>query len=488
MAKHDFDIGIIGGGAAGLTVASGSVQLGARTLLIEREEALGGDCLHFGCVPSKTLIKTAKVRHLMKRAREFGLPGVDVPPVDFQMVRARILDVVSKIQKHDSVERFCTLGAKVEFGSPEFTDEHTVSLNGRGVTAARWVIATGSSASVPRIEGIGDTPLMTNREIFYMESLPPSMAVLGGGPIAVELAQAFQRLGTEVTLIQRSGQILKNEDPDLAGLVLSALEAEGVKVYLDTEMISVRDAGTHREVLFRHRGSEFSLKAQAIFSALGRAPNSGSLMLENAGVETDEKGWIKADDRMRTSRKHIFAAGDALGSYQFTHAAGYEGGIVVANAVFRLPRKADYTWFPRCTYTDPELAGIGMNEREAKQRGLEYTAWTESFSDNDRALAEGEASGMIKLLLDEKERPLGAQILGPHAGELVSEWVAMTAGRARLSSLAGAVHPYPTLSEINKRVAGGPISRKLFSEKVRKGLKLIFNLKGRACGGTGPTR
>ncbi|MCK4910090.1 MAG: FAD-dependent oxidoreductase [Thermodesulfovibrionales bacterium] len=482
MAEHDFDIGIIGGGAAGLTVASGASQLGAKVLLIEKEKALGGDCLHYGCVPSKTLIRTARVRHLMGRAGDFGLPHTELAPVDFREVSARIRDVISVIQKHDSVERFCSLGAKVEFGDAEFMDEHSVRLGGRTVSARQWVIATGSSPMVPDIAGLNKTPYITNKEIFSLEKLPPSMVVLGGGPIAVELSQAMARLGTEVTILQRSPQLLGREDRDMADMALACLEASGVKVYTNTGGIHTEDKGTHREVRFMHGGYELTVKADTILVALGRSPNSPGLRLENAGVETDANGWVQVDPRMRTSQRHIYAAGDAIGAYQFTHAAGYEGGIIVANAVFRLPRRADYTWMPHCTYIDPELAGIGMSENDAKRLGKDYSVWTEKFQDNDRALAEGEPEGKIKLLLDAKERPIGVQIFGAHAGELINEWVAAMAGKVKPSALAGAIHPYPTMGEINKRVAGGFLSKKLFSDRVRKGLKLVFNLKGRACG------
>ena len=482
MAKYDFDMGVIGGGAAGLTVASGAAQLGASTLLIEKEKALGGDCLHFGCVPSKTLIRTARVRHLMARAGEFGLPEAAPGPVDFRQVSSRIRDVVAKIQVHDSVERFCSLGVRVEMGEAVFTDEHSVRLNGRTVSARTWVIATGSSPLVPEIEGLAGTPHITNRELFYLDSLPPSMIVLGGGPVAVEMAQAMSRLGTEVTVIQRSPRILTGEDEDMAELARESLTASGVKVYTGTELVRASDAGTLREVVFRSGGREMTVKADTILVALGRKPNTAGLGLDSAGVDMDGRGWIKTDDRMRSSQKHIYAAGDTTGRHLFTHAAGYEGGIVIANAIFHLPRKADYTWLPRCTYLDPELAGLGLTEEQARARGIKYSVWTEDFSGNDRAIAEAETKGRIKLILDEKEKPLGVQVHGPHAGELAAEWIAVLAGGVKLSTMSGAIHPYPTLSEINKKVAGAHLSKKLFSDRVRKGLKMVFDLKGRSCG------
>jgi pyruvate/2-oxoglutarate dehydrogenase complex dihydrolipoamide dehydrogenase (E3) component len=481
MTDYDFDIGIIGGGAAGLTVGAGSARLGARTLIVEKEKELGGDCLHYGCVPSKTLIKTAQVYHLMKNPRAFGLPAAKIPPVDYRDVVERIRSVIRVIQKHDSEERFCGLGARVEFGSPSFSDEHTVRLNGRTYSAEKWVLATGSSPGIPPIEGLDKTPFLTNKEIFYLDHLPKSLIVLGAGPIATEMAQAFRRLGTKVFVIQRSAQILSKEDRDMADQVMDVLSREGVVFHLNASVLRTEDRGSEKEVAIKNgAGKEIRLRAEAILVAMGRTPNLAGLNLEKTGVEFDRKG-VKVDNRLRTTRKHIYAAGDSTGTYQFTHAAGYEGGIVVSNAVFHLPRKVDYTYMPWCTYTDPELASIGMNEKSAKAAGLGYSVWTEAFEDNDRSLAEGERVGRIKMILDERERPLGIQILGPRAGELLGEWVAVLNGKVKLSTLASAIHPYPTLGEINKRVAGSYLSPKIFSDKVRKGLKFFFHLKGRAC-------
>lgn len=482
MATYDYDIGIIGGGAAGLTVAAGAAQLGAKTILVEKEKALGGDCLHFGCVPSKTLIRTAQACHIMKNADTFGLPRVELPPVDFAKVKERIQAVIATIQKHDSEERFCRLGAKVQFGEPTFTDEHSIRLNGQSFSAKTWVIATGSSPDKPRIEGLDKTPYLTNKDIFSLERLPASMVILGAGPIAIEMAQAFCRLGTKVAVIQRSGQILTKEDKDMADGVMQVLASEGVAFHLNTALLGVRDLGAEREVLIKDKeGRATPLRAEIILVAMGRDPNIEGLNLAGIGVEFDRKG-IKADARLRTSQKHIYAAGDVTGKFQFTHAAGYEGGIVVSNAIFHLPRKADYTFLPWCTYTDPELASIGMNEAGAKEAGIKYRVFTEVLANNDRSLAEGESAGKIKLLLDKNEKPIGVQILGPQAGELLNEWVAVLNGKVKLATLAAAMHPYPTLGEINKRVAGAYFSPKIFSENVRRGLKFFFHLKGRACG------
>jgi pyruvate/2-oxoglutarate dehydrogenase complex dihydrolipoamide dehydrogenase (E3) component len=482
MPSYDYDIGIIGGGAGGLTVASGAAQLGAKTLLIEKEKQLGGDCLHYGCVPSKTLIKSAHVYHLMKHAHAFGLPSADLPPVDFRDISRRIQSVIDVIQKHDSEERFCSLGAKVEFGDPRFTDDHKIALAGNSISAKTWVIATGSSPIAPPIKGLDETPHITNKEVFYLDHLPKSMIILGGGPIGCEMSQAFCRLGTRVSVVDIAPQILIREDDDMTKMLLEVLRSEGVEFHLSSSIEEVKDLGNQKEVKIKSKGGNVTaLRAETVFSALGRGANVRDLGLEDIDVVFDRQG-IKVDRRLRTNHKHIYAPGDVNGGYQFTHAAGYEGGIVVSNAIFRLPRKANYAYMPWCTYTDPPLGSIGMNEKGAKAAGIDFQVWIEAFKDNDRSLAEGEPTGLIKMILDEKEKPIGVQILGAHAGELLNEWVAVLNGKVKLSTLAAAVHPYPTIGEINKKVVGAYFSPKIFSEKIQKGLKFFFHLKGRACG------
>ncbi len=481
MSKYDFDLGVIGGGAAGLTITAGAAQLGAKTLLIEKENELGGDCLHYGCVPSKTLIKTAKVYHEIKHAVKFGLPQVDIKPVDFQQVSNRIRSVIDVIQKHDSVERFCSLGAKVEFGQAEFIDEHSIRLHGKTYSAKTWTIATGSSPANPPFAGLDTVSYLTNKDIFYLDKLPGSMIILGGGPIAIEMAQAFNRLGTRVNVIQRSNQILSKEDKDMADIVMAQLSGEGVYFALDSSIVKIMEENGSKQVTIKNKeGKVETISAETLLVAMGRGPNINGLGLDNIGLTFTNKG-IEVDSRLRTNHKHIYAAGDITGKYQFTHAAGYEGGIVISNAIFHLPRKTDYTFLPWCTYTSPELASIGLNEKGATAAGIKYSVWTEEFKNNDRSLAEGEETGKIKMLLDKKEKTIGVQILGPHGGDLLGEWVAALNGKVKLSTLAGAVHPYPTLGEINKRVAGSFLSGKIFSPTVKKGLKLFFNLKGRAC-------
>lgn len=479
-ARHDFDLVVLGGGAAGLTVTAGAARLGVRVLLVEREERLGGDCLHFGCVPSKTLIATARARRLTVRAGDFGLPAVELPPVDFAAVRRRIEAVIAGIQTHDSPERFRGLGAEVRFGQACFVDEHTLALDGRRISADRFVIATGSRAAVPDIPGLAGAGYLTNRELFSLARLPSSLVVLGGGPLAVEMGQAFARLGSRVTLVQRSDRLLTREDPDMAAVVAARLAAEGVDVRLGATVLSVAAptaAGGEKTVRIRRDGREESLAAAEILVAMGRTANLDGLGLDAAGIGHTTKGLV-LDARLRATAPHVFGAGDVTGDHQFTHAAGYEGGVVVANAVFRLPRKADYTLLPRCVYSEPELAVVGLTEGQAKAAGLPHDVVVEPFSGNDRARAEGETEGMVKLVLGRRGRVLGVGIVGAGAGELAAEWVAALAGRVGLATLSGAVHPYPTLAETGKRAAGRPLEAKLFSPLVRRLLRMLFGYRG----------
>lgn len=479
MAKFDYDIGVIGGGAAGLTVTAGAARLGAKVLLVERESRLGGDCLYYGCVPSKTLIKTAHVYHQARTMDRFGLPSPRLDPVDFSKVAARIRNVIAAIEPHDSPARFCSLGAMVRQGEANFLDPHTVLLGNDRLSAKYWVIATGSEPSVPDLPGLDRTPYLTNKDVFSLSELPASLVILGAGPIALEMAQAFSRLGSSVTVLQRGGQILSKEDKDMADMVQARLEEEGVRFELGFAVEEVAPEGAGIVVRGTRGQQNLEIRGSQLLVALGRSANTGNLGLESLDITFDPRG-VDVDARMRTARDNVFAAGDVTGHYQFTHAAGYEGGVVIANTVFRLPRKVDYTWMPWCTFTDPELASIGLNEKRAQAKGIAYTVWEEHFSANDRSLADGEGRGKLKMLVDSSEKPLGVQICGAHAGELLGQWSMFFAGNAKLSHLAGSIMAYPTLGEINKRVASSLLGRKLFSERVRKGLSFIFQLKGRA--------
>jgi pyruvate/2-oxoglutarate dehydrogenase complex dihydrolipoamide dehydrogenase (E3) component len=483
MAAYEYDLGILGGGAAGLTAAAGSAQFGAKTILVEKTGKLGGDCLHFGCVPSKTLIRTAGVWSLARRAKEFGLPEVALPPVSLAAVMARVRTVIATIQEHDSPERFCKLGAEVRFGSPRFVDDHAVDLGGARLTARAWIVATGSSPSLPPVEGIADVPYWTNETVFSRTELPGRLLVLGGGPVGMEMAQAFRRLGSSVTLIEYGDQVLGAEDPDIALILRNRLEAEGVKVLTGTKALKAADVNGSvllRVAASKGEGEPWTVEGDVLLVAAGRKPNVEGLELAAAGVAFSSRG-VSADRRMKTNVPHIYSCGDVNGVFPFTHVAGYEAGIALSNAVLRLPRKADYTKVPWCTYTDPEVASVGLNEKRAKAAGVEYRTLEAPFREVDRALAEGETEGKIKVLVTPSGRILGCQIVGHHAGELIHEWVAAINGGVKLSTLAGAIHAYPTLAEISKKAAGSFYSEKLFGDRTKKILRFLFDLKGRAC-------
>lgn len=481
MALYDFDMLVIGGGAAGLTIASGCARFGLKTVLIEQEPNLGGDCLHYGCVPSKTLLRSAAVAHTIKKTKFFGLPPVDFPPTDFAQIRRRIQSVQAIIQKHDSVERFCGLGVDVRFGQARFVDEHTMEIDGKKITSKFIALATGSSPLIPDIPGIKSTSVITHREIFSLDQLPARLVILGGGPIAVEMGMAFHRLGSEVHILQRGPHILSNEDQDMADIIGQCLLNEGLHIHCGTTVLSVNMSDAGREIHAQDKsGQRTILQADQILVAMGRSANVHGLNLEGINIQISSKG-IETGPDLRTTHRHIFAAGDVLGKHQFTHAAGYEGGIVVGNAVFRLSRRADYRFMPHCTYTDPELAGMGLSEKQAKAQGIDFTVWTEMFSGNDRAQTEGATEGKIKLLLDKKERPIGVHIVSARAGEILNSWVTVFSGGVKLSSLASAVHPYPTLGEINKRITGNLLAKKIFSPFVLAMLRRLFGYRGRAC-------
>ncbi|MGE5190458.1 MAG: dihydrolipoyl dehydrogenase family protein [Gemmatimonadota bacterium] len=483
MADHEYDLGILGGGAAGLAAAAGAAQFGAKTILIEKAAKLGGDCLHFGCVPSKTLIRAAGVWSLARRAKEFGLPEIELPPVSLARVMDRVRSVIDRIQEHDSPERFCRLGAEVRFGEPRFVDDRTVSIDGRRVTARSWIIATGSGPALPPVEGLAEVPYWTNESVFSRRELPRRLLVLGGGPVGVEMAQAFRRLGSEVTLVEYADQLLGAEDPDIAAVVRSRLEAEGVTVLTGTKATRAASVGSVVRLGVGPAdggGEPRTIDGDALLVAAGRKPNVDGLDLAAAGVTFSPRG-IPADARMRTNVPHIYACGDVNGVFPFTHVAGYEAGIALSNAVLRLPRKADYAKVPWCTFTDPEVASIGLNEKRARAAGAEYRVLEANFAEVDRALAEGETDGKIKVLIGSSGTLLGCQIAGRHAGELIHEWVAAVNGKVKLSALAGAVHAYPTLAEISKKAAGSYYAEKLFGDRARKILRFLFDLKGRAC-------
>jgi len=465
------DLIVIGGGAGGLVVASVASQLGLGVTLIERETKLGGDCLHHGCVPSKTLIHAAKVAALMRRGADFGLPAVE-PAVDLGKVTDHVQAVIGHIQQHDDPERFRGYGCEVLLGEgAEFVSPHAVRVGERVIQGRRFVIATGSRPAVPPIPGLEAAGYLTNLDLFSLRQLPRSLMVLGGGPIGLEMGQAFARLGSRVTIVERLPHLLPQEDPELADALGSCLAAEGIDIRVATSAERVSRAGDRRMI---ECGGGLTLEAEAILVAAGRRPNTDGLGLEAAGVAFDAKG-IHADRRLRTSQKHIYAAGDVCGPYPFTHMAEYQAGIVISNAVFRFPRKTDYRVVPWVTFTDPELARVGLTEPQARALGIEPTVLRFAFKDVDRALTEVESCGFIKLIAH-RGKILGASLLGPHAGELIPEIVLAMKTGASLGDISATIHAYPTLAQVHRRAVNTAFAPKLFSPGARRLVRWINRL------------
>ncbi len=464
------DLVILGGGAGGLVVASVASQLGLAVTLIDKQPALGGDCLHYGCVPSKTLIHAARVAHLSRRAADYGIQ-TNVAPVDLARVMDGVRDVVGHIQKHDDPERFRSYGCEVLFGAASFKGAQTVEVAGRNIAARRFVIATGSRPFVPPIPGLAETGFVTNESVFSMQALPKRLTVLGGGPIGLELAQAFARLGSRVTVIERLPRILPIEDAEIAELLRARLSVEGLDILTDTTAERIEHNGGSKII---HCGGGRRIEADEILVAVGRRPNVEGLGLEAIGVAHDNRG-IKTDARQRTTMKHIYACGDVCGPYPFTHMAEYQAGIVIANAVFRFPKKADYRVVPWAIFTDPEVARVGVSEEQARAQGIEPEILRFPFESVDRALCEREPHGLVKFVVH-KGRLLGATVLGPHAGEYIHEVALVMRKGGRLRDLTDTIHIYPTLSQSLRRAANSHYSGALFNPRTRAMVKWLNRL------------
>jgi len=455
MAKFDYDLIVIGGGAGGLTASTFAGQSAAKTLLVEKEKKLGGDCLHYGCVPSKSLIKSAYVYNVIRNAEQYGLPPAGITRVDFRKVSERIQNIIGVIQKHDDPDYlFNNFNVETQFGEAGFVDPHTIQLNGKKITSRYFVIATGSAPFIPPIDGLNDTPYITNVNIFSLEKLPQRLIVMGGGPIGTEMAQAFRRLGSQVTILQSGDKFLPKEDPDIADFIKGFLEEEGIEILLNTVAVKAEYENGEFLLTVENKRSAFKqvIRGDQVLVSTGRRPNIKGLDLEKIGVAYTQRG-IKVDDRMRTTVPHIYAVGDVAAGYQFTHVASYGAVVAIYNAILKIPKKADYTKTPWCTYLDPEIASIGYNEQRAKQAGIEYIKHVEYITRNDRALAEGENKGLIKILMDKKGHVIGVQLISYHAGDLIGEWIPIINNRLKLTSITEAIHPYPTMGEINKNAS-----------------------------------
>ncbi len=467
----DFDLAVIGAGAAGLSVAAGAAQLGASVVLIERER-MGGDCLNTGCVPSKALLAASHAARTVRRAARFGVIA-DAPVIDWDRVRSHVQGVIAAIAPVNSESRFRALGATVLRGEARFINPATISVDGRAITARRIVIAAGSRAVVPAIEGLDRVPYWTNDSLFDLSERPDHLLILGGGPIGLEMADAFSGLGCRVTVIE-AGRIASREDPELVAGLRQALAARGVLVREDAKVTAVEPG----PILILADGTRTA--GSHLLVAVARAPNLAALNVTGGNVQAGPRG-IATDRGLRSvTNKNVFAVGDiadpaGIGPRAFTHVGSYHAGIIIRRALFRLPARIDYAALPRVTYTDPELAQTGLTESEAVAAGLNVQVLRWPLADNDRAMAERDTSGLVKLIVS-RNRIVGAGILAPHAGEMISQWSLAAAQRTKLSALAGLIVPYPTRSEAGKRAAGSFFAPRLFSVRTKALVRMLSRL------------
>ncbi len=460
MERIRTDVCVIGAGSGGLSVAAGAVQMGARVVLLEGHK-MGGDCLNYGCVPSKALIAAGKHAEAMRSGAPFGITPV-TPEVSYAAAMDHVRRVIETIAPVDSQERFEGLGVHVirEFG--RFISESEVQAGDTIIAARRFVIATGSRPFVPPIPGIDDVPYETNETIFDLREKPDHLLIIGAGPIGMEMAQAHRRLGSQVTVIEGL-KALGNDDPELAGIVLEKLRGEGVEIVEGAQ--AERVSGKAGAITVETKDGR-SFNGTHLLVAVGRKANIEKLDLDKAGVAYDRAVKVGAD--LRTSNRRVYAVGDVVGGLQFTHVAGYHAGVVIRAILFGLPSKAKTAHIPWATYTDPELAHVGLTEAEArKAHGGNLEVVRFNFDENDRAIAEGNTAGLIKVMVV-KGRPVGASIVGAQAGELIGLWALVIANRLKMSAVAGMVAPYPTLSEVSKRAAGAYFSPRLFDSPTVK--------------------
>ncbi len=468
-AGSAYNVVVLGGGTAGLVTAAAVAGLGGRVALVERA-AMGGDCLNTGCVPSKALISSARLADRIRRAAEWGIETGE-PRVELARVLARVRERRAKIAPKDSKARFESLGVEVIEGSARFVSPREIEVGGRRLEAVSFVIATGSRPRVPAIPGLADVPFLTNENVFELEAMPRRLLVLGGGPIGCELGQAFTRLGSAVTILQRAPQLLEREDEDVAACLRERLAAEGVVLRTSARAERVERTAAGLRIVLDGAGSGAAVEGDAILVAAGRAPNVEGLGLEAAGVAYTRKG-ITVDAAMRTSRRHIFAAGDVVGGLAFTHAADAHARTIARNVLLpAFPAKFDGSAIPWCTYTDPEVARVGLSERDARARGIAVDVFSEKVEEVDRAVVESEEAGFAKVLTAKgPDRILGAAIVAERAGDLIAELVLALKAGVGLGKISATVHSYPTSGEIARKLADKqqksrltPLARRVFA-------------------------
>ncbi|SFS20931.1 dihydrolipoyl dehydrogenase family protein [Yoonia litorea] len=461
MNRIKTDICVIGGGSGGLSIAAGAVQMGAKVVLLEGHK-MGGDCLNYGCVPSKALIASAKQAHAMNHGAVYGVGNVS-PTIDYAAAKDHVHDVIAQIAPVDSVERFEGLGVHVISKYGRFISRTEVQAGDTVIEARRFVVATGSGPFVPPIPGLDGVPHYTNENIFDLRERPKHLIIIGGGPIGMEMAQAHRRLGCEVTVIE-GAKAFGKDDPEMAAIVLDNLKSEGIDIVEEAQAEKI--SGKDGEVTVHTPKGEFT--GSHLLIAVGRKVNVDKLDLETGGVAYDRSGLKVGSDLRSVTNKKVYAAGDVAGGLQFTHVAGYHAGVLIRSMLFGLPSKQRTDHIPWATYTDPELAQVGLTEAQAKKKhGSAVEVVRFEFHHNDRLIAERKTKGLIKVMVV-KGKPVGASIAGHMAGELISMWAMAIANKMKMSAIANTVVPYPTVSEVNKRAAGAYFSPRLFDNPTVK--------------------
>ncbi len=469
MQRIKTDLLVIGAGSGGLSVAAGAVQMGADVTLLEGHR-MGGDCLNYGCVPSKALLAAGHAAHAMGSGAAMGIAPV-APEIDYAAAKDHVMRVIDQIAPVDSQERFEGLGVRVIRDYGRFTGLRTVQAGDTEITARRIVIATGSSPLVPPIPGLDTVPYLTNETLFDLREKPDHLLIIGGGPIGLEMAQAHRRLGCKVTVIEAM-KALGKDDPELAAIALGALRAEGVEIVEDTPAEKI--IGEAGQITVETPKGAFT--GTHLLVAVGRKPNIDRLDLEKAGIAAGRAG-VTVDDRLRTSDKKVYAIGDVAGGMQFTHVAGYHAGLIIRQALLGLPARVCTAHIPWATYTDPELAQVGLSEAQARDKyGDRLEVARFEYAHNDRAIATGRTKGLIKVMVV-KGRPVGASIVGHQAGELIATWSLAIANGMKMAGISAMIAPYPTIAELNKRAAGAYFSPKLFDNlTVKRVVRLVQKL------------
>lgn len=465
------DFCVIGAGSGGLSFAAASAQMGASVVLVERKK-MGGDCLNYGCVPSKALLAAAKIGHKIQLSSKFGWK-VTQAEVNFPKVHEHVHAVINAIAPHDSVERFEKLGVQVLLEEGRFLDEATLETDNYFIQAKRFIIATGSTPFIPPIEGLSDVPFYTNESIFDLQGLPQHLVVIGGGPIGIEMAQAFHRLGSQVTVLEAFSALPK-DDPEISAVLKKRLISQGIMIHEGVKISSICLQNERIQILYQDaQNEEKKIYLSHLLVATGRRPQIQSLNLEAAKIKASAKG-IEVNKYLQTSNSRVYAIGDCTGGYQFTHAASYHAGLAIRNSIFRLRVKVQTQAIPWVTYTDPELAHVGFLEFQLKDQNIPYKTLQMTFDENDRAQAERQTEGIIKVLVSPKGYVLGATILSIQAGELIYPWVMLIQNKLKISTIVNSIAPYPTLNDINKRIAGSFYTEKIFSPFMKKIVKFLM--------------